>query len=108
MKIKFASPKREPSGGKAPASTAESATGGLAGWLLQRLGARPRPRPTLALLERITLAPRQTLSLVEADGRRLLIATSAEGAPAFYSLDPPRARVASPIGSRKSMARTSW
>ena len=31
----------------------------------------------LALLERITLAPRQTLSLVEADDRRLLIATLA-------------------------------
>ena len=76
--------------------------GGLAGWLLGRLHRDSRPRPSLALLERITLAPRQSLSLVEADGRRFLIATSAEGAPAFYALDdtqglyrrvPSRARV---------------
>jgi flagellar biogenesis protein FliO len=61
--------------------------GGLAGWLLARLRRQPRPRPSLALLERITLAPRQSLALVEAEGRRFLIATSAEGAPAFLALD---------------------
>lgn len=61
--------------------------GGLAGWLLGRLRPNGRPRPNLALLERITLAPRQSLALVEADGRRFLIATSAEGAPAFYALE---------------------
>ncbi|MGD0789863.1 MAG: flagellar biosynthetic protein FliO [Terracidiphilus sp.] len=60
--------------------------GGLAGWLLDRLrGDRPRPR--LELLERIALAPRQSLALVEAEGRRFLVATSPEGAPAFYPLD---------------------
>jgi hypothetical protein len=78
--------------------------GGLAGWLLGRLHRDPRPRPSLALLERITLAPRQSLSLVEADGRRFLIATSAEGAPAFYALDDTqglRPRV-------PSRARVSW
>jgi flagellar biogenesis protein FliO len=62
------------------------AVGGLAGWLLDRLrGARPRPR--LELLERIALAPRQSLALIEAEGRRFLVATSPEGAPAFYPLD---------------------
>jgi flagellar biogenesis protein FliO len=45
------------------------------------------PRPRLALLERIALAPRQSLALVEAEGRRFLVATSPEGAPAFYALD---------------------
>jgi len=78
--------------------------GGLAGWLLSRLGRDPRPRPSLALLERITLAPRQSLALIEAEGRRFLIATSAEGAPAFYALDETRAsrrRDAVP-------ARVSW
>jgi hypothetical protein len=79
---------------------------GLAGWLLGRLGARSRPRPKLALLERITLAPRQTLSLVEADGRRLLIATSPEGAPAFYALD--ESRRSRPTAPRPGAARTSW
>jgi flagellar biogenesis protein FliO len=61
--------------------------GGLAGWLLDRLGSSRRPRPRLALLERIALAPRQSLALVEAEGRRFLVATSPEGAPAFYALD---------------------
>lgn len=62
-------------------------TGGLAGWLLARLRRQIRPRPSLAVLEKITLAPRQSLALVEAEGRRFLIATSAEGAPAFFALD---------------------
>jgi flagellar biogenesis protein FliO len=70
-------------------ATGRPGIGGLAGWLLSRLGARSRQQPGLVVRERITLAPRQTLSLVEADGRRLLIATSPEGTPAFYALDEP-------------------
>jgi hypothetical protein len=46
--------------------------------------------PRLALVERIALAPRQSLALVEAEGRRFLVATSHEGAPAFYALDESR------------------
>jgi flagellar biosynthetic protein FliP len=38
-------------------------------------------------VERIALAPRQSLALVEAEGRRFLVATSPEGAPTFYALD---------------------
>jgi len=68
-------------------SNGTNAPGGLAGWLLEKLRRGSRPRPRLALLERIALAPRQSLALVEADGRRLLVATSPEGAPAFYALD---------------------
>ncbi len=72
--------------------------GGLAGWLfaLARnwsrgwLRRRPRPRPRLALVERIALAPRQSLALVEAEGRRLLVVTSAEGGSAFFPLDQAR------------------
>jgi hypothetical protein len=60
---------------------------GLAGWLLDRLRGARRPRPRLELLERIALAPRQSLALIEAEGRRFLVATSPEGAPAFYPLD---------------------
>jgi flagellar biogenesis protein FliO len=59
---------------------------GLAAWLLGRLRGPARPRPSLALLERITLAPHQSLALVEADGRRFLVATSAEGSPTFHAL----------------------
>jgi flagellar biogenesis protein FliO len=64
-----------------------AAIGGLAGWLMRRLRNRQRAEPRLALLERIALAPRQSLALVEAEGRRILVATSAEGGPAFYALD---------------------
>jgi hypothetical protein len=63
--------------------------GGLAGWLLGRLRVVRRPAPRLAVLERISLAPRQSLALVEAEGRRFLVATSPEGTPAFYALDSP-------------------
>lgn len=78
---------------------------GLAGWLLGRLRGGSGSQPKLALVERITLAPRQTLALVEAEGRRFLIATSPEGAPAFYALDERgRGRVA----GRAASARVSW
>lgn len=83
-------------------------TGGLAGWLIGRLCRGARQRPSLALLERITLAPRQSLALVEAEGRKFLIATSAEGAPAFYALDEregSRIRGRAPVSGR---TRVSW
>lgn len=63
--------------------------GGLAGWMLRHLRAGRRTAPRLAVLERIALAPRQTLALVEADGRRFLVATSADGTPAFQPIDAP-------------------
>ncbi len=74
-------------------------TMGLAPWLIDRLFSgllaplrrglprRERIQPRLALLERVALAPRQSLALVEAEGRRFLVATSTEGGPAFYALD---------------------
>ncbi len=73
--------------------------GGVAGWLWTRLRRNARPRPRLALVERIALGPRQSLALVEADGRRFLVATSAEGSPAFYPLATPR---------KSGRARVSW
>lgn len=78
-----------------------AAAGALAGWILARWRSRGRTRPRLTLVERITLAPRQTLSLVEAEGRRFLIASSAEGAPAFYPLDGRG-------GGKQRMGRISW
>ena len=59
---------------------------GLASWLLDRLQRRKQEQPRLALVERITLAPRQSLALVEADGHRVLVATSQDSAPTFYPL----------------------
>ena len=61
--------------------------GGLAGWLLDRLRRRPDFPRRLTMVERIALAPRQSLALIEAEGRRFLVATSQEGAPSFYPLD---------------------
>ena len=85
-------------------------TGSLTGWLLSKLRGEDRPRPQLTVVERITLAPRQSLALIEASGQRLLVATSADGTPAFY-----------PVGSggklaeaqrkgldRVSRGRVSW
>ncbi len=83
---------------------------GWAGWLLARWHGRRRPEPRLALVERITLAPRQSLALIEAEGRRILVATSAEGGPAFYPLDEnahSRARVVR-NGAQHGRPRVSW
>jgi hypothetical protein len=84
----------------------KSQIGGVAGWLLERMRGAGRRQPRLALLERIALAPRQSLALVEAEGRRFLVATSADGGPAFYALDEQgRAGKLRPTGVA---ARVSW
>jgi flagellar biogenesis protein FliO len=80
--------------------------GGLAGWLLNRLRNGAGRTPRLELLERIALAPRQSLALVETEGRRFLVATSPEGAPAFYALDERARPAARPSAS--VAARVSW
>ncbi len=84
-----------------------SPVGGLAGWLLKRLRPVTRTRPSLELVSRINLAPRQCLALVEADGRRVLVAMSADGAPAFYALDD-RNGTRRLRGARPSTSRTPW
>jgi hypothetical protein len=62
---------------------------GLAGWLL-RCWRRSTAHPArLALIERIALGPKHFLTLIEAEGMRLLVATSADGASAFFSLERP-------------------
>lgn len=75
--------------------------GGVAGWLFRRWRSAASARPRLELVERISLAPRQSLALVQAEGRRFLVATSPEGAPAFYALD----RALPPAAPR---TRVSW
>lgn len=76
--------------GKRKATLAIPPLSDMVRWLLKPLGNRfgwaDRSHPRLELVERIALAPRQSLALVEADGRLLLVATSAEGGPAFYPL----------------------
>jgi flagellar biogenesis protein FliO len=85
-------------------------SGGLAGWLFEKLRGGHVAPPRLAVVERVALAPRQSLALVEADGRRLLVATSADGGPAFYPLDQRAAGTApaSAGGSSHRRARVSW
>jgi flagellar biogenesis protein FliO len=96
-------------------SPLKTPVGGLAGWLLTRFRAGGRQRPRLELVERITLAPRQSLALVEAEGRRFLVATSPEGAPAFYALDngasvnrASSARTGLARADARAAARVSW
>ena len=90
--------------GSRPETGSVQAIGGLAGWLLARWRTRSQARPRLALVERITLAPRQTLCLVEAEGRRFLVASSPEGGPAFYPVETGR----DDRWVRAARGRVSW
>ncbi len=87
---------------------------GWAGRLLGKLRPSGRAQPQLRLVERIALAPRQSLALVEAQGRRFLVATSTDGAPAFYPLEgsgvrPGGSRFSGAAGAaRATAARVSW
>lgn len=95
-------------------SERKSRLGGLAGWLLDKLARKPSGERRLALLERIALAPKQSLALIEAEGQRLLVAFSTDGAPVFHALGGPRSneieaekrRVVGP--GRSSERRVSW
>jgi flagellar biogenesis protein FliO len=95
---------------KKSGSSSNEAAGSLAVWLLEKLRPSRRESPRLAVVERITLAPRQSLALVEAEGRRLLVATSPEGAPAFYDLDAnkPPAQLMRRPNPGNSGRRVSW
>ena len=73
---------------------------------MRRLRRRHAEPPRLALVERIALAPRQSLALVEAEGRKILVATSAEGGPAFYALGDSKRLASRPMAHRAS--RISW
>jgi len=77
---------------------------GLGAWLLAKFeGRRQRRQPRLELIERISLAPRQSLALVEAEGRRFLVACSPDSTPAFYPMD---GRSTRPANTRTP--RVSW
>jgi flagellar biogenesis protein FliO len=89
--------------------------GGIAGWLMKMLRGKKAAAARLALVERITLAPRQSLALIEAEGRRILVATSQEGAPAFFSLNDSKSRDERPRAGAHNApratvrsARVSW
>ena len=80
---------------------------GLAHRLLERMRRGRGIPPSLTLVERIALAPRQSLALVEVDGRRLLVATGPEGAPAFYALETRGSRSTHDASTGHS-GRISW
>jgi len=75
--------------------------------LMDRLRGPRRLHPRLELVDRIALAPRQSLALVEAEGRRFLVATSADSSPAFYPLDG-RSRPTEPGPAQHRAPRVSW
>jgi flagellar biogenesis protein FliO len=86
--------------------------GGLATWLLKKFAAgtqrRAERKSRLALVDRISLSPRQSLALVEAEGRLFLVATSNEGGPAFYALDHSPASRRPSANNANAPARISW
>jgi len=59
---------------------------GLVAWMSRHLHAAAAPPPQLSILARIALGPRQSLALVEAEGVHVLVGTSADGPPSFFSL----------------------
>jgi hypothetical protein len=90
----------------------------VAGRLLHWLRGTTRTRARLTLLERINLAPRHTLALIEAEGRHFLVACAADGAASFHPLDesrhdlrPMRSLTSNPDSSpsrRPFAKRVSW
>ncbi len=77
---------------------------GLLGWILARWRARLRAEARLAVLERVTLAPRQSLALIEVEGHKLLVATAPDAAPTFYPLSMPNPLPTScPLEDRASL-----
>jgi hypothetical protein len=61
---------------------------GLASWILNNWRPFSAPPARLAMIARVTLGPRQALSLVEADGAQVLVATSGDGPASFLPLHP--------------------
>jgi hypothetical protein len=59
---------------------------GMAAWLAGCFRHRALNEHRLTMVEKINLAPHQTVTLIEADGQRLLVATSGDGTPSFYPL----------------------
>lgn len=84
--------------------TAAGETWSLALWLLGKLRRTRISEPRLALIERISLAPKQSLALVEAEGRRFLVASSADGAAAFYPIEAAGQK----RPNRAAKARVAW
>jgi hypothetical protein len=58
----------------------------LARWLFKRLQPSPARPAQMAVLERISLAPRQSLTLVEVQECKFLIVTSVEGISVVHPL----------------------
>jgi hypothetical protein len=81
--------------------------GGVAGWLLARWHRRSGSERRLVLVERITLGPKQTLCLVKADGRSILVANSADGA-SFYPLAGRGSRRGGDMDPARKQVRVSW
>jgi len=59
----------------------------VVGWLWQQFRPGLRSKPRLAVLERVSLGPRQSLTLIEVEGRKLLVAASSDRAAVFCPLD---------------------
>jgi len=65
---------------------------GAAAWILERVHRVARPS-RIAVLEKISLAPRQSLALIEVDGERLLVGTSQQVQLQFHALRKSGSRI---------------
>lgn len=80
----------------------------LAAWILHRWHTAAARPAQLHLLSRIQLAPRQTVALLEADGVRLLVATSADGAASFFPLHSRQAVTSPESALDVSLLAAQW
>jgi hypothetical protein len=71
---------------------AKRLSSGLLGRFLRGWQATAVRSARLALVARIELGARQTVALIEAEGQRLLVASSADGAASFFSLNGAESR----------------
>lgn len=76
-------------------------------WVLVRLRRSEHREQQLRLIQRIAVAPKQSLALVEVEGRRLLLATGSDGSPAFFALGHAEERTVRGIAHRGGR-RISW
>jgi hypothetical protein len=60
---------------------------GVTAWVFERIRRRSAMRSRMAVLEKISFAPRQSLALIEVDGERVLVGSSQDGSPQFYRLN---------------------
>ena len=58
--------------------------------IFERLSRRATAIPKMAVLERVNVAPRQFIALIDVEGEKLLVSASQNGSPRFFRLTASR------------------